>query len=194
MAVKHSFIGGAVCLDFVNTASRHPATERIDYLPTYADLVRWARQAGVVGAGWQPDAGDGADTLRRAVILREALFQAFARTPGSWRDRLAVINAELRDAMAHVALVPGDHGIEWSWQAGTAQPADRVLWPVVRSAADLLASPMARKVVGCGNDDCGWLFIDGSGRRRWCAMQRCGNRAKVARYYQRHKGVTGSPA
>jgi len=39
----------------------------------------------------------------------------------------------------------------------------------------------------CGDEECGWLFLDPSGRRRWCEMSVCGNRAKVRRYAQRHR-------
>ncbi|HEX9231378.1 MAG TPA: CGNR zinc finger domain-containing protein [Jatrophihabitantaceae bacterium] len=31
------------------------------------------------------------------------------------------------------------------------------------------------------------MFLDPSGRRRWCEMSVCGNRAKVRRYAQRHR-------
>ncbi|MCF6409656.1 CGNR zinc finger domain-containing protein [Pseudalkalibacillus salsuginis] len=37
----------------------------------------------------------------------------------------------------------------------------------------------------CSNPDCVLLFIDESGRRKWCSMKICGNRKKVARFQQR---------
>lgn len=37
----------------------------------------------------------------------------------------------------------------------------------------------------CSNLDCVLLFIDQSGRRKWCSMKICGNRKKVARFQQR---------
>ena len=41
----------------------------------------------------------------------------------------------------------------------------------------------------CANPDCRWVFSDSSrsGRRKWCDMNTCGNRAKVARHRQRRK-------
>ncbi|MEV6134662.1 CGNR zinc finger domain-containing protein [Nocardia sp. NPDC051990] len=33
------------------------------------------------------------------------------------------------------------------------------------------------------------LFLRLHPRRRWCASERCGNRVRVARYYQRHKSA-----
>ena len=41
----------------------------------------------------------------------------------------------------------------------------------------------------CHADDCICCFVDTSknGRRKWCSMARCGNRAKVAEHYRRHR-------
>ena len=41
----------------------------------------------------------------------------------------------------------------------------------------------------CDNDRCRWVFYDTSrtGRRRWCDMATCGNRAKAARHRARAK-------
>lgn len=37
----------------------------------------------------------------------------------------------------------------------------------------------------CSNAECVLLFIDVSGRRKWCSMKICGNRKKVARFQNR---------
>ena len=73
--------------------------------------------------------------------------------------------------------------------AGTldlAQP----LWPVVRSAADLLTGPSLERVKRCPGEGCGWLFLDTSrnGSRRWCDMASCGNRARVRAFAARQRG------
>jgi len=41
----------------------------------------------------------------------------------------------------------------------------------------------------CANDTCRWIFYDESrsGRRRWCDMVTCGNRAKARRHRERQK-------
>ena len=48
----------------------------------------------------------------------------------------------------------------------------------------------------CANDQCRWAFFDESraGRRRWCDMSSCGNRAKAARHRARSKGDEDAPA
>lgn len=62
-----------------------------------------------------------------------------------------------------------------------------MLWPVARSAAELLTSPDAQRVRECALRSCSWLFVDRSRnrRRRWCDMKTCGNRAKARRHYRR---------
>ena len=37
----------------------------------------------------------------------------------------------------------------------------------------------------CPGRDCGWLFLNASGRRRWCSMSTCGSREKMRRLYRR---------
>jgi predicted RNA-binding Zn ribbon-like protein len=78
-----------------------------------------------------------------------------------------------------------DRGYVLDWTAG-GEP-DRMLWPVARSAVDLMTSADLARVRECDGHDCGWLFLDTSkaGRRRWCSMAICGNRAKSERYRQR---------
>ena len=64
---------------------------------------------------------------------------------------------------------------------------DALLSPIVLAAAELLTSPQRLKIRACAAEDCGWLFLDTSrsGRRRWCTMQSCGNRAKARRFHAR---------
>jgi predicted RNA-binding Zn ribbon-like protein len=45
------------------------------------------------------------------------------------------------------------------------------------------------RVHRCPGRDCGWLFMDMSGRRRWCSMDTCGSRAKMRALYERRRGA-----
>jgi predicted RNA-binding Zn ribbon-like protein len=64
---------------------------------------------------------------------------------------------------------------------------DRVLWPAVVSAAELLTSDDLGRVRECASERCAWLFLDRSKNqsRRWCDMTVCGNRSKARRHYSR---------
>jgi hypothetical protein len=61
-------------------------------------------------------------------------------------------------------LVPEQEGFAWDW-AGRKQELDAMLWPVVRSAADVLTSEELQDVRVCASNDCGWVFLDTSKKR-----------------------------
>jgi predicted RNA-binding Zn ribbon-like protein len=56
---------------------------------------------------------------------------------------------------------------------------------LARAAGALLASTELETVGRCPGEGCGWLFLDTRGRRRWCTMAVCGNRAKARRHAAR---------
>jgi predicted RNA-binding Zn ribbon-like protein len=191
------FTGGRLCLDFANTVGGRRDSPQ-EHLNHYEDLVAWGRQAGVLRdadarhllrlAVQRPR--DAARTLAEAIALREALFRIFSSVndgaPAS--ADLDVLDAALSRALTHLRIVPGSRGFEWSW-AAEEDALDRMLWPVVRSAADLLASDEVFRVGRCAGQNCDWLFLDASRNhsRRWCDMRDCGNREKARRYYARKK-------
>lgn len=191
--------GGRVCLDFANTLSKRLASHPRELLSGYGDLVAWGRQAGVVT---EREAGalireakrrpaEAAAVLERAVHLREAIYRIFsavaAERPAEGDD-LATLNAALAEALPLLGLVPKANQFAWEWTTN-GQRLDRMLWPVARSAADLLTSAELAKVRECGAESCAWLFMDRSRNRsrRWCDMKGCGNRAKARRHYERKK-------
>ena len=65
-----------------------------------------------------------------------------------------------------------------------------VLTPIALSALDFAASARRDRLRPCAAEGCQRWFLDTSksGRRRWCTMERCGNRAKAERYRRRHAG------
>jgi predicted RNA-binding Zn ribbon-like protein len=129
--------------------------------------------------------------LSRAIALREAIYgiftSVFEERPATTAD-MAVLNRELANAMTHARIKQDDGDFVWTWQT-ESKALDRVLWSVVRSAADLLTSERKHRVTECASDDCTWLFIDLSRNhsRRWCDMNECGNRAKAKRFYERSR-------
>ncbi len=191
--------GGSLCLDLANTVDNRPSPRRTDLLPSYARLVEWGRQSGILtslqarrllrASLRRPRKAAGA--LAQAKSLREALYGIFSalaakRIPPE--AEMATLNRALRESTEKLRLAPQGGGFAWQW-AGGEQALDQVLWPVARSAAELLTSEERAKVRGCASDICGWLFVDRSrnGLRRWCDMKVCGNRNKVRRFYARHR-------
>jgi predicted RNA-binding Zn ribbon-like protein len=107
-----------------------------------------------------------------------------------------LVNAGLSQSLGQARLHAGPTGFTWGW-ADNPGALDRLLWPVMQSAAELLTSDLVARVGECQDDrGCGWLFIDTSRNRsrRWCSMGGCGNRAKAHRHYQRTQKVRAGRA
>jgi predicted RNA-binding Zn ribbon-like protein len=193
-------LGGRLCLDFANTVDPRHGEHPHEFLAGYADLARWARHAGAVGPRdahrlldqAQRHPADADTTFRAARTLRDQLYRIFSSaaagsTPDP--DDLEALNRAHASAMTHARLVPSAGGFRWDWDEDPSR-LDRMLWPVARDAADLLATGRLERIRECpGADGCGWLFYDTSrsGKRRWCSMEACGNRAKGRRHYQRQR-------
>jgi predicted RNA-binding Zn ribbon-like protein len=190
-----------LCLAFVNTLPDRPRCQE-ETLSSYADLLEWARTRDVVNAevatdleqtaAADPDAA--AAALERARALREVLFRLLTGAAVAARpavEDLEALNRALADAMPKARVAVQEGRFHWAWCCAE-QDLDRPVWPVVRSAAELLASDEIGKVRQCAADGCSWLFVDRSrgGRRRWCSMATCGNRAKARRHYRRTRQET----
>ena len=92
-----------------------------------------------------------------------------------------------RAAAAAGALVAAGDGA-WRLQWPAADPR-RIRFAVAVDAVALLADEgRLARVRRCPGPSCGWLFLDTSGRRRWCSMTTCGSRVKMRRLYERRRG------
>ncbi len=185
-AVDTPLRGGALCLDYANTVDRGAddepwQPETSDVLTTRESLGIWAARMGIP-APRRPSA----DELREARRLRDAVYRAFsaiARGGTPSRDDLETIRRTHAAGVRAGALVPGDDGWSWSWPANERRG---VRFAVAADAVALLrdGGQLAR-VSRCPGAHCGWLFVNASGRRRWCAMSACGSREKSRRAYRR---------
>ena len=193
--------GAPLCLDFVNTVSWRTSGHPQDSLAGYADLVKWGRQSGAIterearqlireGASRPKEASA---VFARAARVREAIYRIFSAIAADRRPETAdldLLNDALAEALSRLRVEPRAEGFAWSW-ADAGGALGRVLWPVARSAAELLVSGELSRVRECAGEGCGWLFVDVSRNRlrRWCDMKSCGNRAKARRHYERVKAM-----
>ncbi len=186
------FDGGDLALDFLNTR-RTVRGQRVDQLGTGQCVARWLGEAGL-------DAGVAPLHLPRARVLwaeahrlRDAIHTAVhahrAGTPPP-PESLHAINRVLDTSRMGVALVSGAAGLEIT-EVELGREALTPLAPVARAAAALLAQADPARIRQCHSERCILWFLDTSknGRRRWCSMARCGNRAKVAKHYRKSKGA-----
>ncbi len=197
---RFDFEAEVPCLDFANTADWHASEHPEEELLSYADLVDWGEEAGLIDAAEagrltqlareQPE--NAGKWLAEAIALREAIYRIFAAAghqqpiPPADIDILNQFWRQAAQAMRMVAL--GDK-IQWEWDT-REDDLGRVLWPVARSAVELLGSEQRQRVGQCEDDrGCGYLYLDTSRNRsrRWCSMESCGNRAKAYRHYSRAK-------
>ena len=218
--------GGWLCLGFCNTVGWHSGAyrrselyageqdwERAEDVPgaherfaDYRSLIGWSLRKRLVTVSeaktllraMRAMPAQAEEVRRRAIGLREALYHLFSalaaeKAPDA-RD-VAALNAWLPDAMARRRLTHGEAGFTWE-SAAPADELERVLWPVVWSAAELLTAGPLERVRECDNDPCGWLFVDSSRNRtrRWCDMRDCGNRVKARRHYARTRETKAQPA
>jgi predicted RNA-binding Zn ribbon-like protein len=187
-----------LCLDFTNTVNWHASTNPEESLTAYSDLVEWGLNEGLLSrdeaqvlidrARQAPEEAE--HSLQVARDLREVLYRIFSAlhlSEDPKAEDLAAFNQALSTAMAHSELIPMGKSFAWVYM----HDPDDLLWilgPIVRSAADLLASQDLHRIGQCADDrGCGWLFYDTSKNhsRRWCSMESCGNRAKAQRHYHR---------
>jgi predicted RNA-binding Zn ribbon-like protein len=194
--------GGALCLDFANTVDRRPdSRRREDHLTRCVDVLSWLSQTGNLSAKEaQQLAGEinrsprkAVSLLRRAVTLRETIYEIFSAIANDGQPRprdLDTLNSAMSRMRPRMRVVSQDNAFALRWiLEGTG--LDTLLWPIVKSAADLLTSDRLASVRECAAHNCAWLFLDHSPNqnRRWCDMKVCGNRAKARRHYERRQTV-----
>ncbi|MEU8896154.1 CGNR zinc finger domain-containing protein [Nocardia sp. NPDC048505] len=180
MSAQPFLIGEPVALDLVNT---RPAGT--DLLTTTGELAEWLRRQGDrLPAPERPSAED----LRRVREVRDHLA---AILEALLRGRRPPESA-LRGLRAAQSAAPAIRDLHWDGTAFTATVTRtgprgaRLSAALADSAVDLLADPAIARLKQCEAHDCVLLFVPAHPRRRWCSPQRCGNRVRVARYYDRH--------
>jgi len=185
---------GSLALDFLNTLSNGDGPEPLDAIGTPADLLAFLDAAGL-GA----PLGSMTPSLRlppaARILLTEArrlrgdlsdLFEAVGagtRVPG---HILYGLNRLLEAGPTSTRISIGEDGpLLMPVRAGEGPLA--ALAPIALAAARLVAETDPDRIRRCDSEACGRWFVDTSkgGRRRWCSMATCGNRAKAARHRSR---------
>ncbi|WP_246533124.1 CGNR zinc finger domain-containing protein [Rathayibacter toxicus] len=171
------FDSGSLALDFAHTGALHDrecltSTEALgSWLAEHVDTVK-------------PGASDA--RLEDALMLRGGiarLAEAAWRTATPAPEDVDVLN--LFAAMPDVPPALGGGARQAGRASATARQA---LSSIARDAIALLGGPTANRLRRCDATDCRLLYLDTSraGSRRWCSMQRCGNRAKVRAHRRRN--------
>jgi predicted RNA-binding Zn ribbon-like protein len=186
-------------LDFLNTRELVSGS-LVDHFETPDHAFDWLATRGLVHAELlarerrrvAEDPEMGARALARVRRVRDALREltdAVVERRKAAPSALAEVNRAIR-AREVIELEPTDDGV---------RVGHRHVGDPIDDALARLAEPIVHEISGgrperlriCDNDTCRWVFYDGSptGRRRWCSMASCGNRAKAARHRARVKAT-----
>jgi predicted RNA-binding Zn ribbon-like protein len=177
--VQFELISGDLALDFIGTVSER-TTRPVELLTCPDDLADWLVQAGLLDT-----VRAGAADLTLARELREALHEHIRALSGarpSDAAAVAVIN--------HNAQVPATTLAVTERGAVTRTGGVASALGEIARAGIVLAEPRRRALIRwCDDETCTRMFLDRSrgGRRRWCGMAGCGDRAKAAAYRRRRQ-------
>ena len=181
-------------LDFVNTL-KFDDGQAVEVLGTTAEALDWLHGHGLVHYEVLARS-DVASVLRRIhrtrAALRELADATFEdRAPA--QDAVDEVNRALR-AREVVQLVPGPGGLQLDHRH-VGDPIDDALANLSEPIVREIAGGRPERLRACADDTCRWVFYDDSrtGRRRWCDMSSCGNKAKAARHRARAKGDAPAP-
>ncbi len=199
--MRFEFIGGAVCLDFANTIHSARAEDKGEDLHGIVDLLQWAKEAGLLSsadhhrlaARYSRNSREAAAALTTAITIRDLVLSiciSIANGRSLPSQRLSGLNSALSQFPGLLRVQKHSDRIKKEWTS-TADGLQQVLFAVLTSAAELLASDRVRRVRECASADCTWLFVDESRNRsrRWCQMRACGNRMKARRHYHKAKAA-----
>ena len=177
-------------LDFINTLELERG-EPVDHLGSTQEALDWFQAHGLIHPTKPRPGSDEAAIARirrTRAALRELADAAYEHRLPNQRA-IDEINRALK-AREVIQLVPAADGLLLD---------HRHIGDPVDDALANLATPIVREVTSgrpdrlraCASDTCRWIFYDDSrtGRRRWCDMSSCGNRAKAARHRAKVKAA-----
>jgi len=159
-------------LDFTATHLGRYTEVRHDLIETPPRLRAWLTQWGLAPTGRITE-----DDVARAQRLREALHglarSAAAHSAPSAHDVRLVGEALADDAPLRLRRTGG------TLASSRPETTRQALGRLARQAADDLSGPHPTRLQACGDDECSGIFVDPTGRRRWCSDERCGVKARV---------------
>ena len=177
--------------DFINTLE-HSADADSDAIATPDAALSWLTEHAVIHADAAlaaAAAGNVVDRVHRARAALREVADAVHQRRAPRANALAEVNRTLRSREV-VVLEPEEGGVRVGHRH-EGDPLDGALARIAQPLVDEVASGRPERLRVCANDACRWVFFDASptGRRRWCSMASCGNRAKAARHRARRRST-----
>lgn len=185
-----------LAIDFANTVV-DPRGEPAGAIRSWHDLNAFMEIAGAMPRDqsaryreWaKRDPRDCSATFALALELRDEIREILGALAGGtkvrteWAQSINRVLAE-QAGWRKLASTKG----KWALTRVTAkESSSELLLPIAESAAEIVRQGAEAHIRKCANPECILYFQDPSGRRRWCSMAICGNRAKVAAHARRQK-------
>jgi predicted RNA-binding Zn ribbon-like protein len=183
-------LGLPLPLELVNTSFVTAGQPR-DALATQADLRVWLHANGESSSSALPQATP--IDLRGVRTLRSALRNVFVAVAAGGAPSSA--DVDLLNALN--ARAPQFARIDWLdssprlTMVDVADPSTAVLARIARASVELLSGPDREHISRCQAPGCVLFFLKEPRRRHWCSTA-CGNRARVARHYDRRRRAQNS--
>ena len=190
------FVANRPILDFLNTKPVL-AQGLTELLPDFHALERWFIASGIVRPAhrkslirsWR-QSREAKDFLRQLIAFRERLRDAVLRMEGGSapsEEFIKEVNARLLEYPPNTSLRRRNGVIVRESIFPLREPPD--LWaPILDGAADLLSETEPSRIRKCESCVVHFFDISKKGSRRWCSMNICGNKLKVAAYQRRKRG------
>jgi predicted RNA-binding Zn ribbon-like protein len=174
--------GGRPSLNLVATVGWRDSENPIERLQDTTCLAQWIVAAGLLNH--KPAISE--VNLREARELREAIYRiANSVILCTAPDKLdiRIINRFASHPVKVPQLSSSGKEVSLTVEQDTAI-VPSILSEIARDAILLFGSSTRTRIRRCARPDCTLLFVDESrsGRRRWCSMLACGNRAKTVAY------------
>lgn len=188
------FVGNHLALDFLNTRPVQDG-EPMELLSNFGTLLRWFHAAGLLSTQEMANLQLQGESVaaRRTLEAMRQFRENLRKEVLAWEGGAQLHRSTVEELNQLMAAHPMLSKLQASGNVPSLklwfeprQPED-LFAPVADSAAKLFASVDHNRVRKCGH--CVLHFHDTSkkGTRRWCSMQLCGNRLKVAAYAARQR-------
>ncbi len=185
--IKFPLISNNLPLDLVNTEVVSYG-KRHNLLKSKEDLLEWLRLMGKGTLFNQLTLKKAQDELTTVMVekileLRSTLRENFEKIadgeePGEFfitflekKIELAPFTYKILDTK--LARIP------------IGNIDDAIISLIAYDGLSLIYTKKINLIKRCANEECVLLFIDNTGRRKWCSMKICGNREKVSRHLKK---------
>jgi predicted RNA-binding Zn ribbon-like protein len=190
---RFPLLGEPLALDLANTRLLR-RRRAVELLPDPEALAEWvaAHDDQVPAALRRPDHATWAAVVRLRGSIKACIQARRVGRPLSERA-LGMLNRAAATAPLHDELRQAPHGSLSRVSLRSGQAAQQLAAILAESTIALLCDSLSLAIRECDGDDCDLLFVSAGARRRWCSPRLCGNRARVARHYWRHRSPSGAP-